>query len=209
MFLEVQNIKPNFLSDLSMSKSDVYLQQSLILEKKKKYLIKAHSGKGKSTFLNILYGRASDFEGKVIYHDVSNTDKNSLWNHHISYLHQDLKLFKELTAYDNIVLKNSISNFKSNDEIDALLEEFGLIDKRDVFIERMSLGQRQRVAIIRALCQPFDFLLMDEPFSHLDELNAKKITAVIDKELKEREASLVMTSLGNEYFFEFDAILNV
>ena len=68
----------------------------------------------------------------------------------------------------------------------------------------MSYGQRQRVAIIRALCQPFEFLLMDEPFSHLDDANIKIASNLIKEELKMQQAGFLLVSLGERYYFKYD-----
>jgi len=71
----------------------------------------------------------------------------------------------------------------------------------------MSYGQRQRIAIIRALCQPFDYLLLDEPFSHLDEANVKAACALIRAVCAEQNAGYILVSLGENYFMEYDEIL--
>jgi ABC-type multidrug transport system ATPase subunit len=73
-------------------------------------------------------------------------------------------------------------------------------------VKTLSLGQRQRVAIIRALCQPFDFLLMDEPFSHLDDDNIAILTELIGSEVEKQKAGMILTSLGSEYNFTYDTI---
>jgi putative ABC transport system ATP-binding protein len=64
-----------------------------------------------------------------------------------------------------------------------------------------SYGERQRIAIIRALQQPFDFLILDEPFSHLDEANAKKAMELILEEVDKRQAGLIMADLAAVEFF--------
>ena len=61
----------------------------------------------------------------------------------------------------------------------------------------MSLGQRQRVAAVRAVCQPFDFLLLDEPVSHLDETNNRILASLLQEEADERGAGIISTSVGN------------
>ncbi|MDG2417525.1 MAG: ABC transporter, partial [Saprospiraceae bacterium] len=53
------------------------------------------------------------------------------------------------------------------------------------------------------LCQPFDFLLLDEPFSHLDEVNIKAATQLIKKECEDQGSSLILVSLGDDYFFDY------
>ena len=76
-------------------------------------------------------------------------------------------------------------------------------------VETLSLGQKQRVSIIRSLCQPFDFLLLDEPFSHLDESNIEILSSIIHQELDNQNAGFIMTTLNNEYLFKYDKILNL
>ena len=76
-------------------------------------------------------------------------------------------------------------------------------------METLSLGQKQRVSIIRSLCQPFDFLLLDEPFSHLDEDNIRILTNIINEELENQNSGLILTTLNNEYLFQYDKILNL
>lgn len=62
----------------------------------------------------------------------------------------------------------------------------GIADKVDAKIGRMSFGQQQRVAMMRALCQPFDFILADEPISHLDDNNSRIMADIMMTEAKEQ-----------------------
>ena len=75
--------------------------------------------------------------------------------------------------------------------------------------ETLSYGERQRIAIIRALIQPFDWLLLDEPFSHLDSENARKAAALISAEVLARNAGMIVTSHGANSFFEYDSTLTL
>lgn len=74
---------------------------------------------------------------------------------------------------ENVEIKNKITGFQQKDTILQWFERLGIADKVDAKIGRMSFGQQQRVAMIRALCQPFDFILADEPISHLDDTNSR------------------------------------
>ena len=85
-----------------------------------------------------------------------------------------------------------------------MLKCAGLAEKRNEKAARLSFGQQQRVAIIRALCQPFDFLLMDEPFSHLDNDNIEIMTDLIMQQVKAVQAGLLLCSLGVEYPFVYN-----
>jgi len=75
--------------------------------------------------------------------------------------------------------------------------------------KHMSFGEQQRVAIIRSLCQPFEYLLMDEPFSHLDKGNIKIACELIRDKCVKNNAGLILTTLGEHYELEYDQIKSV
>jgi putative ABC transport system ATP-binding protein len=209
MSIELNNIKPTYMSDAEISASDIYLQESVLLERCKKYLIKANSGHGKTSLLNFIYGSNTNFNGSINYNGISDNNVFDFRKSKISYVFQDFKLFPNLTVFENIQLKNTLTNYKTVKEIDNLIEEVLLGHKKDSLVNKLSLGQKQRVSILRALCQPFEFLLLDEPFSHLDKENINIITKIIIREVKKQNASLIMTSLDESHFFDFDKILNL
>lgn len=208
MQIRLSNLKPTYMSEAELSASDIYLQKEVVFEKGKKYLIKANSGHGKSSVLNFIYGSNHNYTGEVVYSKKEDS-VFSLRQTEISYVFQDFKLFPSLTLFENIQLKNKLTHHKSTEQIDALIKKMQLTHRRDSLVETLSLGQRQRVAIIRALCQPFNFLLLDEPFSHLDSSNIKIIVDVLNKELEERQASVIITALDDLPFFEFDKTINL
>ena len=81
--------------------------------------------------------------------------------------------------------------------------ELGIGDKMNVEVGKMSFGQQQRVALIRALCQPFDFLFLDEPVSHLDEVNSKNMARIITDEASRQGAGVVVTSIGKHLELDY------
>jgi putative ABC transport system ATP-binding protein len=127
----------------------------------------------------------------------------------VSYIFQDFKLFPSLTVWENLVLKNELTQHKTDEAMQAMLQKVGLWAKKDQLIIELSLGQRQRIAIVRALCQPFEWLLLDEPFSHLDESNISILTTLINEELIKNNAGMILTSLGSDYLFEYDTLLKL
>ena len=197
------------MSDSEVSGSDIYLQSNIIFESGKKYLFKANSGHGKSSILNFIYGSNNNYNGKIEFNENSNDSILEIRKTKLSYVFQDFKLFPELTLLENILIKNNLTNFKTKDEILDLIDSVGLLDKKDKLVKTLSLGQRQRTAIVRSLCQPFRFLLLDEPFSHLDESNIVILTSLINRELDIQNAGFIMTTLNNEYQFHYDKILNL
>lgn len=195
MHIELQHLSPDFLSAEQISQSGVYGSERSF-ERGKRYLVQAPSGSGKSTLLNILYGIQSRYSGEV------KGIENSL--NRFSYLLQDLRLFPDLSALDNVRIKNDLHHHKSEAEMKSMLERLGLGQHLMRPVSQLSYGQRQRVAIVRALCMPFEFLMLDEPFSHLDLANANVISTMIDEELVRNEAGLIIAMLDATEHFNYD-----
>lgn len=209
-----QSVVPQvFESQKEALHSEVW-NRELTFEKGKLYLIEAASGRGKSTFCSYVLGYRHDYSGQVLFNDVpTSTFKVRDWVEarrlHISHLFQELRLFPELTAFENIVIKNKLTNFKSQEQIATWFEQLGIADKMHERIGRMSFGQQQRVALIRALVQPFDFLLVDEPISHLDDKNATVMAEMMMKEAHEQGAGVLVTSIGKHMDLPYERVVKL
>ena len=209
-----QSVVPQvFESQKEALHSEVW-NRELTFEKGKLYLIEAASGRGKSTFCSYVLGYRHDYSGQVLFNDVpTSTFKVRDWVEarrlHISHLFQELRLFPELTAFENIVIKNKLTNFKSQEQIATWFEQLGIADKMYERIGRMSFGQQQRVALIRALVQPFDFLLVDEPISHLDDKNAAVMAEMMMKEAREQGAGVLVTSIGKHMDLPYERVVKL
>ena len=193
--------------------SDVW-QQDITLERGKRYLISAESGTGKSSLCSYIYGYRQDYSGKIAFdgQDIMGltvTKWCDVRQRHIAYLPQDMRLFGELTAMENVELKNRLTGFKSREEIIQLFEALGIADKADSLASKLSIGQQQRVAIIRAMCQPCDFILLDEPVSHLDDENNRTVARIITEEASRQGAGIIATSVGNHLKMDVDKIFNL
>lgn len=178
-------------------------------ERGKTYLIEAASGTGKSSLCAFIYGYRRDFTGRILFDDTDTErykarEWQKLRRTSLSLMFQELRLFDELTAIENIRLKNDLTHHKTGREIASLMDALGILDKRDTPARLMSWGQRQRVAFIRALCQPFDFIMMDEPVSHLDECNSDAVASILKEEIDSRGAAAIVTSVGNHLKMDYD-----
>ena len=203
----LQNMLPVVFSEIQDLHSDIW-NKEVVFEKKKSYLIKAVSGTGKSSLCSYIYGYRADFSGSLLFDQAELRKLNpknwdAIRNRELSLLFQELRLFPELTAWENVCLKNQLTDFKTHAEIKELFEQLGVWEQKNQLIGKMSWGQQQRVAIIRSLCQPFDFILLDEPVSHLDDENARIIARLIEQEITCREAGLIVTSIGKDLPMEY------
>lgn len=204
--MHINNIRltgmlPRVFLGESIPVSDVW-RQSVTFHKGDVYRVEASSGAGKSSLCSYVYGSRTDYEGTLYFNETDvSTLPMSRWQEirrrHIAYLPQELSLFPELTALENIMLKNNLTGYAERGRIEEWLHELGIDSRRDYPVGRMSIGQQQRVGIIRALCQPFDFLLLDEPVSHLDEDNNLKASRIIADESRRQGAGIITTSVGN------------
>ena len=170
--------------------------------------IQAPSGTGKTTLVHILYGLRTDYEGQVSWGNTAlkATDKETLAalrTKSISVIFQDMRLFPELTAWENIDIKRRLTNTVSEQQAHEYLARLGLKDKENSIGKTLSYGEQQRVAIVRSLLQPFDWLLMDEPFSHLDHANTEKARALIAEVIKQHGAGMLLADLDENNFFEY------
>ncbi|MDL2299119.1 ATP-binding cassette domain-containing protein [Bacteroides sp. OttesenSCG-928-E20] len=186
----------------------------VVFRKGETYLIEAESGTGKSSLCSFIYGMRTDYQGIIAFDDV-NIKSFSIkqWveirKSSLSLLFQDLRLFPELTVIENIELKNNLTGFKKKKEINSLLEALDIADKTKTPAGKLSFGQQQRVAFIRALCQPFDFFLLDEPTSHLDERNSQLMGNILVNEAAAQNAGVIITSIGKHIELPFNHILKL
>lgn len=199
--ISLNDVAPAVFSGEDLSRSGVW-RETISFERGKNYLVEATSGAGKSSLCSYLFGTRTDYEGVIKFNgtDIRGFDMNTwqlLRREHIAYLPQDLELFGELTALENILLKNDLVRTVPIEEIEEMLRLLGVSERRDFPVGKMSVGQRQRVALIRALCQPFDFLLLDEPVSHLDPANNALAAAMVLDIASRRQAGIITTSVGN------------
>jgi ABC-type lipoprotein export system ATPase subunit len=211
--IRLNNVVPEIFAERGDISSDIWLTDAC-LERGKIYLIEAASGTGKSSLCSYLYGQRGDYRGLISFdnEDVRAYNINKwcdIRQHNISILFQDLRLFGELTALENVEIKNRITNHRSLQQIEAWFEELGISDKLHARIDRMSYGQQQRVALIRALCQPYDFLFLDEPISHLDDRNSDIMRDIILREASASGAAVVATSIGKHMNIDYDKILRL
>ncbi len=183
--------------------SEVWLREDVSFVRPSAYIVEAESGTGKSSLCSFVYGARTDYDGEILFdgEDVRGFSIErwcALRREALAYLPQEMRLFGELSVMDNIMVKNRLTSYRSESEVMGMLDRLELAHKAGEPAGCLSVGQQQRVAIVRALCQPFDFLLVDEPVSHLDVRNNATVASLIVEEATARQASVIVTSVGNK-----------
>jgi ABC-type lipoprotein export system ATPase subunit len=211
MKITLNKVMPIPLASIKHGENSIWGNE-ITLESGKKIMLNAASGKGKSTFTFTTLGLRKDYSGVILYdgRDIktfSPDEWTELRRTTVSVVFQDLQLFPTLTVRENLLLKNNLTHSYSEEELQSQLNELGIADKWNQKCGILSMGQQQRVAIIRALTQPYKWLLLDEPFSHLDEENTQKCLKMIDKRTSELNAGFVLTTLGDNHQFPYDYTL--
>ncbi len=197
----------------AVSQSEVWMRE-ITFARGCRTQISAASGTGKSSLLAYIYGRRSDYLGNIFFDgkDIRTFPVGEwcfLRCHALAMLPQEPELFPELTARENVEIKKRLTKFRSSKWIDEAFAELGIADRMDFQAGRMSVGQQQRVAIIRALCQPFDFLLLDEPVSHLDAEANRAVASLVERTASALGAGVIATSVGNPLSLSFTSHLKL
>lgn len=184
----------------------------LSFEKGKTYLIKAASGRGKSSLCSYLYGLRDDYDGVISFDgrsvkEISNKKWDRIRQGNLGVLFQDLRLFGDLNAVENIMIKASLTDYCDEKKAVSMLSELGLADRLDRPVRLLSFGQQQRVAFVRMLCQNTDFWMLDEPVSHLDFGNAEIMAQMLSYEAARTGAGIIVTTIGHDLPYSYDKTL--
>ena len=174
--------------------------RELAVQKGETLLVTGASGSGKTSMLSFVTGFRSDYTGRIDWGDRSaaalrDRQRSAALIHEIAVVFQDLKLIEGLTARENVEVKRLLAPHRSAGEAERMAERLGISRVFDDPVESLSRGEQQRAAIIRALVQPFGFIFLDEPFSHLDASTARETRALIEEERSARGAALVLLDL--------------
>ena len=213
MEIYLNNIVPTFLEKEKTENSGVW-KNILSFQKGSKVSIVAPSGSGKTSLIHFLYGMRKDYNGELLYNKKSiklmdAAELAEIRATQLSIVFQDLRLFKDFSVAQNIEIKRSLAPYHPTSLLNEMAERLGIANKLSQNAGTCSYGEQQRIAIIRALQQPFDFIILDEPFSHLDEANSIKAMELIEEEADKRGAGIILADLEHNSFFNADITLHL
>ena len=167
------------------------------INKEKDLLITGPSGIGKTTLLSILCGLQQPSDGRILYNDISlyslaESKVDEFRGQDLGIVFQNFNLINTFTIKQNLQLANSALGSKDTDHIYELLQRVGLAEKSHIKVSKLSIGEKQRVAVARAFIGNPKWIFCDEPTSSLDDRNTDIITNLIKEESIRCKASLIL-----------------
>ena len=202
MIVDIKKLKKSF-SDGS-KKLHVLKDINLQIDKGSIITIKGPSGSGKSTLLSIIGTLDNADSGELLINGISiqdNTNIDKLRNKSIGFVFQFHNLISELTLEENVSLPKMIAKEQlGKKELIELFEYFDLKDRMNSFPNDLSGGEKQRVAVMRAIINNPSIIIADEPTGNLDKENALKMMSLFQKLNTEKKLTIIVATHDEDVF---------
>lgn len=175
------------------------------------------SGSGKSTLLNLVSGLATPRSGRITVSGVdvralNERDRTLLRRRHIGFIYQFFNLIATLSVLDNVMLPLELERRTTRSDEDharALLAETGLEDRAHSFPDRLSGGEQQRVALVRALIHEPALVLADEPTGNLDTETGAVVLGLLERLVRRAGHGMLLVTHSRETAERADRILTL
>jgi len=212
--LEAKNLSRFFQEGDELIKAVYNINFSI--KENEKIVIYGRSGSGKSTLLNLLSGLDTYTEGKISYKNISYDNQKNKLSHlrkeNMGFVYQFHHLLKEFTALENVALSSMIigkSKKNSLSKATEILKKFGLSERLHHFPSQLSGGEKQRVAMARALINEPDLIFLDEPTGNLDNQTSKEVINYLNACANEFKSSIIVATHDPEFRGFSDKILTM
>ena len=198
--VSIKNLEKTYITD--SEKLKVLKDLNLEVEAGKKIVIVGESGSGKSTLLNIIGGIDNASNGSVIagkwnLTQLKEAELSDYRSNYLGLIFQFHYLLKDFTALENVYMPAyiaGISKKEAKERAEQLLNDVGIIDRKDHLPSQLSGGERQRVATARALINDPTLILADEPTGNLDPANAGMIGDLLFSMVEKYKKTLFMVT---------------
>ena len=202
MIVDIKKLTKTF-SD-GRNKLHVLKDINLQIDKGNIITIKGPSGSGKSTLLSIIGTLDNADSGELLINGISiqdNTNIDKLRNKSIGFIFQFHNLISELTLEENVSLPKMIAKEQlDKKELIELFEYFDLKDRMNSFPNDLSGGEKQRVAVMRAIINNPSIIIADEPTGNLDKENALKMMSLFQKLNTEKKLTIIIATHDENVF---------
>ena len=186
------------------------------IKENEKIVIYGRSGSGKSTLLNLLSGLDTYSDGQISYKNYKYENQHrkltQLRKESMGFVYQFHHLLKEFTSIENVALGSMISGEnkkRSLEHASDILDKFGLSERLNHFPSQLSGGEKQRVAMARALINRPDLIFLDEPTGNLDKDTSKEVINYLNQLTDEFKSSIIVATHDPEFRNFSDKILTM
>ncbi len=204
MKISIKNVQKDF------KKVTVLRDVNLELESGKAYGLCGRNGSGKTILLKLLCGLITPSKGEI-YYDNELLTVNNAYKFNIGALIENPKFIPELTGYKNLELLSEIKKKINKEEIEKYLKIVNLYEEKDKKFCDYSLGMKQKLGIAQAIMEDQEIIILDEPFSGIDDASVNKIKEYLKEEKNKNKLILIsshvkedLNELVDEVFY-FDA----
>lgn len=201
------------LKELQKSYDSPVVNGSMEMQRGERVALIGPSGVGKSTLLHLISGILRPDGGSVVLNGcnlngLSEAELDQFRARNIGYIFQSFYLLDGLTALENVEAAVTFAGTGQYNRARELLCQLGLEDRLNYFPPQLSVGQRQRVAVARAVVNQPPLVLADEPTANLDRKRAAEVIALIKESCDQSDAALLVVSHSPETLTEFHRVLD-
>ena len=186
------------------------------IKENEKIVIYGRSGSGKSTLLNLLSGLDTYSDGQISYKNYKYENQHrkltQLRKESMGFVYQFHHLLKEFTSIENVALGSMIvgeNKKRSLEQASDILDKFGLSERLNHFPSQLSGGEKQRVAMARALINKPNLIFLDEPTGNLDKDTSKEVINYLNQLIDEFKSSIIVATHDPEFRNFSDKILTM
>jgi putative ABC transport system ATP-binding protein len=177
-------------------------------------ILLGRSGSGKSTLLNLLSGIDLPSGGKILIDGkdlgaLSERDRTLFRRQNIGFIFQFFNLIPTLSVEDNLRLPLELNGIDEHNQINDLLQEVGLQNRRSSYPDVLSGGEQQRIAMARAIIHDPPIILADEPTGNLDFETGKTVIELLDMLVRKRNKTMIMATHSRELIGIADRIITI
>lgn len=210
MKIKIKNLSKKFKNNIILK--DINLE----LESGKIYGLSGRNGSGKTVFLKLLCGLYIPTSGQIYIEDELMTINNN-YKFNFGALIENPKFFSDLTGYQNLEIISKIKNEIDEDQIFNCLEKVNLLNEKDKKFGKYSLGMKQKLGIAQAIMEKPKIILLDEPFSGIENKTVDKIKNILLEEKKMDKIVIISSHIKEDleelcdeiFYFDNGSIINV